>query len=388
MWKKKKKGAHSMRIAIFGGSFDPVHNEHIRVAEEAIRSLRLDKLIVMPAHTPPHKSWERLADDTVRLYCCRLAFAHLENVEVSDYEINKGGTSYTFETCRYFRKEYPSAELFWLVGTDMLYDFPTWKNPEDILQNVTLAVCARDEKQGWLDRAQADFEQRFSKRFAVVEYNGAPVSSTEIRVLAGAGMRLDGYVPDSVATYMENRKVYAIPFAKDALALQKLSRREHSLGVAKLAAKRARGLKIDESKAITAGLFHDCAKNLELDSPLLSGFVKKDEWGDIPQPVLHQFTGAYLAETRFGVTDTDVLNAVRYHTSGRENMSDLEKLIFLADMLEEGRNFDGVDELRALFWEKDLDVCLKVALKRSLGIVESKGGTVYPLTRKAYEFYR
>ena len=377
-----------MRIAVFGGSFDPVHNEHIRVVEEAIRSLRLDKLVVMPAHTPPHKAWETLADDTARLECCCLAFSHLANVEVSDYEIKKGGTSYTYETCQYFRTLYPSAELFWLVGTDMLYNFPTWKYPEDILQNVTLGVCARDEKQGWLDRAQRDFENTFGKRFAVVEYNGAPVSSTDIRVLAGAGMRLNEYVPYSVEALITQKQLYAIPFADRALALQKPSRREHTLRVAKLAAKRARGLKIDENKAIAAALFHDCAKNVALDSPLLSGFVKKDEWGDIPDPVLHQFTGAYLMQTQFGVTDEDVINAVRYHTSGRENMSTLEKLIFLADMLEDGRTFDGVDELRALFWDKDLDACLTAALQRSLAFVESKGGTVYPLTRKAYEFYK
>ena len=377
-----------MRIAVFGGSFDPVHNEHIRVAEEAVRSLHLDKLVVMPAHTPPHKAWENLADDTARIECCRLAFSHLKNVEVSDYEIKKGGTSYTYETCRYFRTLYPSAELFWLVGTDMLYNFPTWKHPEDILQNVTLAVCARNEKHGWLDTAQRDFQNMFGKRFAVVEYNGAPVSSTDIRVLAGAGMRLNEYVPYSVETLIVQKQLYAIPFAERALALQKPSRREHTLRVAKLAAKRARGLKLDEHKAIAAALFHDCAKNVALDSPLLAGFVKKDEWGDIPDPVLHQFTGAYLMQTQFGVTDEDVINAVRYHTSGRENMSMLEKLIFLADMLEDGRTFDGVDELRALFWETDLDACLTAALQRSLAFVESKGGTVYPLTRKAYAFYK
>lgn len=377
-----------MRIAIFGGSFDPVHNEHIRVAEEAVRSLRLDKLIVMPAHTPPHKSWERLADDTVRLDGCRLAFAHLEKVEVSDYEIKKGGTSYTFETCRYFRKEYPPAELFWLVGTDMLYNFPTWKNPDDILQNVTLAVCARDEKQGWLTRAQEDFEKRFSKRFAVVEYNGAPVSSTEVRVLAGAGMPLNGYVPASVENWIYENNLYQIPYAKQALALQKPKRQEHTVRVALTAVKKARQLKMDVTKVLTASFMHDCAKNLDLDSPILQGFTLKKEWGEVPPPVLHQFTGAYVAEMVFGIKDEDVLNAVRYHTSGRENMSELEKVVFLADMLEDGRTFDGVDELRALFWEKDLDVCLKMALKRSLEFVESKGGCVYPLTRKAYEFYQ
>ena len=378
-----------MRIAVFGGSFDPVHNEHIRVAEKAIQTLGLDKLVVMPANIPPHKKSERLSFGETRLEMCKRAFAHLEKVEVSNYELEKGGTSYTFETCRYYKAQYPNAQLFWLVGTDMLRDFPTWKNPQDILQNVTLAVCARNEKQGWLTTAQADFKQRFGTNFVVVEYNGAPVSSTEIRVLAGAGLPVSAYTPPCVAEFIEKNSLYKIPFAQEALALQKPKRREHTIRVALATARKARALKIDEEKALTSAFLHDCAKNLEETHPLLSGFERRAEWGDIPLPVLHQFTGAYLAETAFGITDTDIVNAVRYHTSGRENMSELEKLIFLADMLEDGRIFEGVEELRARFYaETDMDDVLKACLKRSLEFVKSKGESVYPLTEKAYEFYK
>ena len=378
-----------MRIAIFGGSFDPVHNEHIRVAEKAIQSLALDKLIVMPAQIPPHKSGEHITDGQLRLQACRLAFAPIKGVEVSDYELEKGGTSYTFETCRYYKKMYPTAQLFWLVGTDMLYNFPTWKNPEDILQNVTLAVCAREETDGWLDKAQTDFKQRFGKSFAVVQYNGAAVSSTKIRVLAGSELPLTEYVPDTVERWVYENKLYHIPYAQQALALQPPKRREHTLRVALSAAKKARQLKMDEKQALTAAFMHDCAKYVTLDHPLLNGFVLEKEWGEVPTPVLHQFTGAYVMQTAFGVQDKDVLNAVRYHTSGRENMSALEKLIFLADMLEDGRNFDGVQELRKRFYEeKDMDGVLKDALNCSLQFVKSKGEPVYPLTEKAWQFYQ
>lgn len=383
-----------MRIAIFGGSFDPVHNEHVRVAEKAVFSLGLDKLIVMPANIPPHKKEERLSFGETRLETCRLAFAHLNKVEVSDYELKKGGTSYTVETCKHFKALYPNAEIFWLVGTDMLRDFPTWKNPQEILKNVTLAVCARDEQPSWLDEAQADFEQRFGVRFAVVEYNGAPVSSTQIRVLAGAGMPLNEYVPAPVAKYIQRHGLYEIPNAKEALALQNEKRRAHSIRVAETVAKRARVLKIDESKAVTTALMHDCAKNVSAKDPILAGFIPKAEWGKIPPPVLHQFTGAYLAETKFGLRDEDMLNAIRYHTSGRANMSVLEKLIFLADMVEYGRDYDGVERLRELFWDETvpaetaLNSCLKEALKRSIAFVKEKGEYVYPLTEDAYAYYK
>ncbi len=378
-----------MRIAIFGGSFDPVHIEHIRLAKRAIEELALDKLLIMPAYAPPHKAGKLLSPHEDRMAACRLAFEGVESVEISDYERKQGGTSYTYLTCRHFKKEYPNAQLFWLVGTDMLRDFPTWKNPEEILSLATLAVCGRNENEDWAEREQADFCRRFGKNFVYLSYNATDVSSTKIRVLAGAGMRLTDFTPPKVAEYIKEKGLYKIENADRALALEKESRRAHSIRVACLAAKRAVSLKIPERQAIAAALFHDCAKNVPLDSPYLAGLTVPEEWGKPPESVVHQFTGAYLAERRFGVRDEDVLNAVRYHTSGRAGMSELEKLIFLADMLEEGRSYEGVELLRSLFWQGDsLDGCLKKALQETLLFLEKKGAEVYPLTLAAYKYYR
>ena len=376
-----------MRIAVFGGSFDPPHIEHIRLAEAAVKELRLDTLFVMPAHTPPHKPWKQLAKDEHRLEMCRLAFSRVENVQISDYEMSQGGTSYTYLTCRHFKEMYPDAEIFWLVGTDMLRDFPTWKNPDEILSYVTLAVCGRSEAQGWVEQEQEIFKKRFGKEFVWLQYNASAVSSTKIRVLAGAGMRLTSLTTEKVEEFILKNGLYAVRYAKDALALEKQTRVQHSLRVAELAAARAYRLKIPERKAVEAALFHDCAKNLAADSPWLQGFAMPNEWGDVPAAVAHQFQGAYVAQ-KLGVTDEDVLNAVRYHTSARPNMSELEKLIFLADMLEEERAYDGVDELRRLFWKGDgLDECLEEALFQTLEFLKTKGGAIYALTQEAYDFY-
>lgn len=377
-----------MRIAVFGGSFDPVHTEHIRLARAAIDELALDELVVMPAFAPPHKRGRTLTSDEDRLEMCRIAFRGVEKASVSDYEMARGGTSYTYLTCRHFRAMYPDAEIFWIVGADMLRDFPTWKNPEDILQNVTLAVCGRADTEGWQQDEQEKFFARFGKKFRAFRYNGRAVSSTKIRVLAGACMDLTPFTNENVQPYIREKGLYRIPNADRALALEKPERRAHSLRVAELAAARAVKLGIDEKKAITAALFHDCAKNLPENSPYLEGFVPPTEWGEIPAAVYHQFAGAYVAEKSFGVTDADVLNAIRYHTSARENMSELEKLIFLADMLEGGRVYEGVDKLRKLFWQgQGLDECLLEALKETLLFLEKKGGEIYSLTQKAYEFY-
>lgn len=383
------------KIGIFGGSFDPVHKEHVAVARAAVESLGLDALYIVPAKTPPHKTYKNLSSDSDRLAMCRLAFANVKNCVVTDYEIARGDTSYTYLTCRYFRSRFQKETLFWLVGTDMLRDFPTWKNPESIVSDVTLAVCARAENGEWIEREQAKFYARFKKRFAVIDYNGADVSATKIRVLAGAGMDVSPYTPENVAAYIQEKQLYNVPYAKDALALLKPQRIEHTLRVAEAAASKAASLHISEKQAITAALFHDCAKYLGVDDYRLQGFVLPSEWGEVPQSVVHQFAGAYLAEKTFNITDSEVLDAIRYHTSGKENMPLLTKLIFLADMLESGRDFDGVKRLRALFWENDtslpiekrLDGCLREALAHTVQYLQASEKNIYPLTLRAKEYY-
>ena len=383
-----------MKIGIFGGSFDPVHREHIHLAQAAVAELGLDKLLIMPAYAPPHKPYKRLTADEHRLQMCRLAFADIPNVEVCDFEIAQKGTSYTYLTCQHFKDLYASAQLFWLVGTDMLRDFPTWKYPEKILSTVTLAVCARNEQCDWLDREQQAFMQRFGKPFTVLAYQGEDVSSTKIRVLAAAQEDVSHLVGDRVQAYIKENDLYVVANAKQALALEKPQRKAHSLRVAEVAAKKAGQLHMDERQAIAAALLHDCGKNVEMGNTLLQGFTLPTQFGEVPAQVVHQFTGAYLAQTQFGVTDEDILNAVRYHTSGRPHMSALEKLIFLADMVEEERSYDVVESIRSAFWsaqgdkEYALNACLLLALEQTTVFLKRIGQTVYPLTLDALQFYK
>lgn len=374
-----------MNIGIFGGSFDPPHLEHVRLAAAAVGSLNLDKLFVVPAHTPPHKKDKVLSSDENRLEMCRIAFNDCPRTEVSDCEIRQGGTSYTYLTCRRFRELYPAAKFFWLVGTDMLRDFPTWRNPEEILSLASLAVCARAEKPGWTEKELKDFTARFQTDFAIIRYDGKDVSSTEVRVLAAAGEDVISLVGAKTAEYIRKNRLYEIPHAREALLLEKPSRRAHSIRVALFAAEYAAKFGISEKQAVTAALFHDCAKNLPPDSPYLRGFRPPK---GVPEPVLHQYSGAYVAEKFFEVTDGEVLDAIRYHTSGRADMTSLEKLVFLSDMLESGRQFDGVEKLRKIFREEGLDPCMRQALKDTLSYLEKSGGEIYPLTREAYEFLK
>lgn len=368
-----------MKIAIFGGSFDPVHSEHVRCAVAAKEALGLDKLIVVPTGIAPHKQWGASASGEDRLAMCCIAFRGLDWAEVSDAEVRAQGASYTYLTCRRFAAQYPDAERYFLVGEDMLEDFFTWREPDDILSHVTLAACGRGHSAP--ERLHERFRERFGKDFLCIPFTGEEVSSRMLRVDLAFGKqseKLDGGVRD----YILSHGLYTHPAIAPALALEKEPRREHSYRVARMAVARASSAGVEEGKALLAAALHDCGKYVPSDSPLLKGFAAPD---GVPAPVLHQYTGAYLAEHLFHVEEEDVLDAIRYHTSGRRGMTKLGILIYLADMLEEGRTFPGVEELRDWFY-KDLNACLYHALRQQDAYLKGEGKPIYPLTDEAYRW--
>ena len=359
-----------MKIALFGGSFNPVHNEHINIVTSALE--RFDKVIIIPSYLTPDKEGRMTASAADRLNMCRLAFGGVPNVEVSDYEIERGGVSYSYITCREFKKRYPDDELFFIVGADMFESFHTWKNPEKILECVTLAVCGREKPLGR------------ERPFPCVEipYTGKKVSSTRIRALAALGEDIGGYVPEKAADYIVRNALYKKDLFLSAKKYISAKRWKHTVGVAVAAAENCARFGVPEEKAITAAALHDCAKELPAD--MLEGFERPD---GVPDAVVHQYAGAYMAEKHFKVSDADILNAIRYHTSGRENMSALEKLILISDVVEEGRDYDGVEEIRKALSENP-EKGLLSSFEQQLKHLKETGKTIYPVTEKALNYLK
>lgn len=373
-----------MKIALFGGSFDPVHKEHIEYIKAAKKALLLDKVIVIPSYLAPHKELGSVASGGDRLNMCRLALEDLPYAEVSDFELSRQEKSYSYITVEHFANLYRGSELYFLVGADMLEDFFTWKNPERILAAATLVACGRGSESA--ANTHRRFKERFDRDYTEIPFTGDTTSSTELRVRLAFGKETEG-LDVRVLDYIEKKGLYRYPEIAPALALEKEERKEHSFRVALIAVARARSLHVSESKALLAAALHDCGKYVPLDSPLLKGFALPEE---VPAPVVHQYTGAYLAEHVFGITDEEILDAIRYHTSGREDMTPLGKLIFLADMLESGRTFEGIEELRKAFW-RDLDECLLLCFERQnayLAANQNKGSQIYSLTKRAYNWLK
>jgi nicotinate-nucleotide adenylyltransferase len=312
----------------------------------------------------------------------KIAFEKYEKVEVSDYEINKQGKSFTYLTVEHF-KNICDGQLYFIVGGDMLVDFKTWRYPERILAAANLAVFGRDDFFTDYAFEEKYFKNTFNKGFKRLSYQGESASSTKIRIYSAFGLPLDGLTDPKVSEYITEKKLYAsVPYADFIKKTLPEKRLKHTANVVIAALSKAKALGLDEQKVLIACTLHDCAKYIDKDK--VGGFVIDD---DVPAPVVHAFLGAYLAEKVLNVGDQEIVDAIRYHTSGKPNMSTLAKLVFVADMVEEDRIYQGVKELRAAFEKDDFEECFKECLKEEVQHLLNKKQYIYKATLDAYEYY-
>lgn len=368
------------RVGILGGTFNPVHNEHIALCLSAVKELSLDKLLVMPTYLSPHKN-DAPASSIHRLNMLKLAFNGCENIEVCDYEIQKQGKSYTYQTIEHFYNE--DTELFFIVGGDMLVNFKTWRYPERILDKCTLAVFSRQNFFVDYEKEQEYFKNTFNKKFIRLNYTGKDISSTKIRTYAKLGLSLSGITSPSVEQYIKENNVYERD-QNEQFVINNLppKRLKHTADVVVCALKKAKELNLDQKRVEIATTLHDNAKYIDYTS--VSGFNPPK---DVPPPVMHAFLGAFIAEKFLKIDDEEIIDAIRYHTSGKAKMSTLGKLVFVADMLEEGRNYEGVEYLRELYEKADFETCFKECLKEEYIHLTNKGQEIFIETINAYNYY-
>lgn len=170
-----------MRIGIFGGTFNPPHQGHKKLALEFMSRLSLDLLMIIPTYTPPHKEAHDLASGEDRLNMCRLCFNE-DFFEISDLELQRKGKSYTVNTLEQIKARYPGDELFFIMGSDMLLSFHSWREPEKILDFATICAAARETglTEVLLRYVDENYSHR-SDRFIVLDFAPIEVSSTQIR---------------------------------------------------------------------------------------------------------------------------------------------------------------------------------------------------------------
>ena len=361
-----------MKIGLFGGAFNPPHVEHQKVIDVAKSTLNLDEVIVFPSYYPPHK---RTSDSTpfgLRVKMCQIAF---ENEQISTIEQQDDYINYAVENVKKFKEIYPHDTLYYIIGGDSMADLFTWYKPEELLKMVQLVVYPRDGR--WQDMTIAIKKaEEIGAKITLLDIVSSNISSAEIRYLASMGVSIDGLVVSDVANIISVEQPYTVPEIQLLKSMLTDRVYNHSVRTAVWALKLNRKLALPTSDVFKASFLHDIAKE---DTSTIG--VPNDA---INSPVAHQFRGAKILED-LGYASS-VVDAVRYHTTGCENMTTLQKLVFVADMTEEGRKFDGVDELRQALL-LDFEDGFRKCIARTYEFLLKKGSEIYYLTKDAYLYY-
>lgn len=198
-----------MRIGIYGGSFSPIHNGHIRALKAFLDQMQLDFVYVIPTYIPPHKQTSGVIDSRHRLKMCELALEGMDGVVVSDIEIARGGTSYTVDTLRSLYRE--ENRLFLLMGTDMMLTLDTWREPEEIFR-LCYPVYMRRENDKANDalivKKISEYLSKYGKVVRRIMADPIEISSTEIRRRLSKGDDVSAYLPEKVIDYIKENQLF------------------------------------------------------------------------------------------------------------------------------------------------------------------------------------
>ena len=389
------------KIGVYGGSFNPPHVGHMLAVREMEAALGLDRVILIPAATPPHKILaENSPDAKTRLEMLRLAAEGMEHVEVSDLELRREGPSYTVETVRRLRSMYPDDQLYLLMGTDMFLSFDHWYEPDEICRCAAIVTAHRaagDQMLADRIRRQAKrMREDFHAEVILLDNHYAEMSSTTVRRMLCfrcAQTYLAPKVHDFIlqnGLYGTGKDLRNLPFEelrKVSLSLHDPKRVPHVIGCCETAAHLARRWGADEALAARAGILHDVTKALDQTAQLLlceKYGIMTNAFEQEHYKLLHSKTGAAVARHIFGECDA-VFDAIYWHTTGKANMTLLEKILYIADYMEPNRCFDGVQTLRDLT-ETDLDAALLKGFEMSIELLLSEKKPLDRYTVEARDF--
>ena len=382
------------QTVLYGGTFNPIHRGHLDICVRARQAVDARRVLLMPAAQPPHKSAGWLAPDQDRLAMCALAAREYDLIQVDDWEIRRGGRSYTVDTLGHLAAVFPEEELWLLIGTDMFLTFTQWHRWEEIGKMASLLVASREEgdRERLLDQQQRLAEQGVRSR--LLQNPPMPMSSTQIR----EELRRDGTtekVCPQVLDYIREKELYLHPpeeldyLRRYIRPLMTDYRYRHSLGVEKQAVKMARRFGADQRKAALAGILHDVCKDMPkgalLQNILESGIINGIDFKASPQ-LIHSYAGALYLQSHMDIHDLEVIEAVRYHTTARAGMSLLETVVYLADLTSEDREYGDEGEMRRLC-DTDLRKAMIHALTHTVKELTRKQKPICPDTLGACKEY-
>lgn len=404
-----------MNIALFGGSFDMVHNGHIAIVD-ALQNYtneqgqKFDKILVIPANISPFKKEiyktstfnsnyvQNITDEEHKYNMLQLAFADKVNngiVEISRVEIDRDPPSYTADTIRLIEQQYNNANLTLCMGIDAYHSFERWKEVDYIKQKCNILLLAR---QGITPRQESLDNSNPKMRILSVVIPKISSSSIRVDIVFGKLEQLAPQIlPQSVVEYIQKNHLYTnYQYIVDKYQDYHLEpeRIEHIERVAQTALEIYCNTQepLSAAKVITAALLHDIGKRVSWttfkDNPKYqpSIFPQINQWQELSKNVIHAHIGAVIARQDFAIYDKNILKAIKYHTTGKPNMDALSKVIYLADAVEPQRK--NVDTIRQLALQGDLDRAMYLALQHSIQNLTERKETIQQVTLDAYAYYQ
>lgn len=366
------------KVLVFGGSFDPPHIEHVNMCKRAMSELGISKLVIVPTFSPVYKSGVFLTFEQ-RCELIQVAFDGID-FEIDDIENQRKKDNYSALILPLLKQKY--GDIVYLIGGDSLERFDSWYHPEQVLQTCPVAVCNREGYDDLSCHAKA-LESKYGGQIIPLSYVGKDVSSSEIRAKLLLGERpqeLDERVYDKIV------EKGLFDDYKDMVgklhSYQSEELFEHSKAVVLTAVRlnSLHNLKQDFTKVFLACLLHDNAKQ----RPSVDGLnVPMDAVGT---PVLHQFLGEEKARRDFDIQDDCILDAIRYHTTAKADMTILERLVYTADSVSFDREYDPIPQIRNIAMAS-FDDGFKAVLQYTYNKVAKSGKSMHPLTKEAVEFY-
>ncbi len=384
------------KLGIMGGTFNPIHCAHLLSSSYVFDKYKLDKIVFIPTRKPPHKKDVNISQEH-RYNMVDLAIKDNPNFFISDIELKRNKTTYTIDTLVEIKNICDEdTKIYFIVGTDTINNLYSWKDIDDIFNICEFIVTTRPKYI--LDKNTKNLLKKYEDKIHFCATPLLEISSTDIRKRVEQEKSITYLLPKNVEEYIYKNRLYKQDFFKKYEKQVKLlkqnlieKRFNHSIQVAKEAKSLAIEHNENKEKAFLAGLIHDCCKCFPLHKiyeTCEKYNFKLDEILEKQLDLVHSFLGYYIARDIYNIKDEDILNSIKYHTTGKENMSKLEKIIYIADYIEPTRAyFDGIYKARELAYE-NLDKAMEYILKNTIDFNIKKGRVIHPLSIKAYNYYK
>jgi len=199
-----------MKIGLYGGTYDPIHLGHIKIAQKAVEQFDLDELWFIPAKIPPHKINSNVTDTIHRLNMLTLAVSELDKrFKISTFELDRENVSFSYLTLTQLTDLYSDVEFYFIIGEDSLRDFPKWKHPEIISSLVKIIVAPRflEHKEN-IERYISQYKLDYNANIYILDFPLVPISSTDIRTTLFTDSDIKKMIPDSVFRYILDNNLY------------------------------------------------------------------------------------------------------------------------------------------------------------------------------------